>query len=120
MAPAYITAKAPTTAKTGTTGFRYMTDDELNVIQETGILRGGKPGKTYFTKDLYKSGIDAQQRLSLPTTPTMRVEFEILNNPTMQLNGSKIFPEFGMPGKGAEFMTTDPVRVRLINWQPLR
>lgn len=68
-------------AKGGTTGFRYMTEGELKAIQETGMLRGGNPGKTYFTKDLYKSGINAQQRLSLPTTPTMRVEFEILNNP---------------------------------------
>jgi hypothetical protein len=104
----------------GTTGFRYMTEGELKAIQQSGMLRGGNPGKTYFTKDLYKSGAQAQQRLSLPTTPTLRVEFEILNNPTMRLNGSKVLPDFGMPGKGAEFMTTDPVKVRLINWQPLR
>lgn len=57
---------------------------------------------------------------STPTTPTLRVEFEILNNPKMSLNGSKVLPDFGMPGKGAEFMTTDPVKVRLINVQPLR
>lgn len=107
-------------AKGGTTGFRYMTEGELKAIQQSGMLRGGNPGKTYFTKDLYKSGAHAQQRLSLPTTPTLRVEFEILNNPTMRLNGSKVLPDFGMPGKGAEFMTTDPVKVRLINWQPLR
>jgi hypothetical protein len=107
-------------AKGGTTGFRYITEGELKAIQQSGMLRGGNPGKTYFTKDLYKSGAHAQQRLSLPTTPTLRVEFEILNNPTMRLNGSKVLPDFGMPGKGAEFMTTDPVKVRLINWQPLR
>lgn len=92
----------------------------VKAIQETGMLRGGNLGKTYFTKDLYKSGINAQQRLSLPTTPIMRVEFEILNNPTMKLNGSKVLLDFGMPGKDAEFMTTDPVRVRLTNWQPLK
>lgn len=97
-----------------------MTEGELKAIQQSGMLRGGNPGKTYFTKDLYKSGAHAQQRLSLPTTPTLRVEFEILNNPTMKLNGSKVLPDFSMPGKGAEFMTTDPVKVRLINWQPLR
>lgn len=84
------------------------------------MLRGGNPGKTYFTKDLYKSETHAQRRLSLPTTPTLRVEFEILNNPTMRINGSKVLPDFGMQGRGAEFMTTDPVKVRLINWQPLR
>jgi hypothetical protein len=114
------TEVAPGVAKGSTTGFRYMTEGELKAIQGTGMLRGGNPGKTYFTKDLYKSGVHAQQRLSLPTTPTLRVEFEILNNPTMRLNGSKVLPDFGMSGKGAEFMTTDPVKVRLINWQPLR
>jgi len=104
----------------GTNAFRYMTEGELTAIQNTGFLRGGNPGKTYFTKDLYKSGAHAQQRLSLPTTPQLRVEFKILNNPSMKLNGAKVLPDFGMPGKGSEFMTIDPVRVRLINWQPLR
>lgn len=97
-----------------------MTKGELKAIQESGMLRGGNPGQTYFTKDLYKSGAHAQERLSLRTTPTLRVEFEILNNPVMKINGSKVSPDFGMPGKGAEFMTTDVVKVRLINWQPLR
>jgi hypothetical protein len=107
-------------AEGGATGFRYMKEAELLAIQNSGMLRGGNPGKTYFTKDLYKSGAHAQLRLSLPTTPEFRVEFEILNSPTLLLNGLKVLPDFGMPGKGAEFMTTDPVIVRLINWQPLR
>ncbi|WP_026714015.1 RHS repeat domain-containing protein [Flavobacterium daejeonense] len=99
--------------------FRYMGDGELKAVQETGYLRGGNPGETYFTKDVYKSASLAQERLALPTTPTLRVEFEIINNPALQLNGSKVLPAFGMPGKGSEFMTTAPVRVKLINWQPL-
>lgn len=114
------TVAEKTVTKGGGNAFRYMTEGELKAIQQSGMLRGGNPGKTYFTKDLYKSGAHAQQRLSLPTTPTLRVEFEILNNPTMKLNGSKVLPDFGMPGKGAEFMTTNPVRVKLINWQPLK
>ncbi|GHT79675.1 hypothetical protein AGMMS50262_23650 [Bacteroidia bacterium] len=98
-------------AKGGTSGFRYMTEGELKAIQETGMLRGGRAGETYFTKDLYKSAASA---------PTLRVEFQILNNPNLLLNGTKVAPKFGMMGKGAEFMTLDPVKVRLINWQPLR
>jgi hypothetical protein len=52
--------------------------------------------------------------------PTLRVEFEILNKPTLLRNGTKVFPANGMIGGGAEFMTTDPVKVRLINWQPIK
>jgi hypothetical protein len=107
-------------ANKGAIGFRYMVEVELKAIQETGFLRGGRAGPTYWTKDLYKSAATAQNRLALPSRPTLRVEFEILNNPTPLLNGTKVFPDNGMMGKGAEFMTLDPVKVRLINWQPLR
>jgi hypothetical protein len=105
---------------TGTTGYRYVTEAEILAIKDTGMLRGGRPGETYFTKDVYKSGSHAQERLSLPTTPTHRIEFNITNNPTMLRNGTKVDPVGSLPGKGAEFMTTDPVRVDLINVQPLR
>jgi len=107
-------------AKGGTTGFRYMSQAELKAIQETGHLRGGISGETYFTKDLYKSAAHAQSRLSLGSSPALRVEFEILNNPALLRNGTKVLPANGMIGRGAEFMTTNPVKVRLINWQPLR
>jgi len=97
-----------------------MTQGELQAVQKTGLLRGGRAGETFFTKDLYKSAASAQQRLALPSAPTLRVEFQILNNPTLLRNGTKVQSAFGMLGRGAEFMTLDPVKVRLINWQPLR
>lgn len=100
-----------------------MTDAELQAIKQgsgAGFLRGGRSGETYFTKDLYKSAAKASQRLGLENTPTLRVEFEILNNPTLLRNGTKVLPLKGLSGGGAEFMTLDPVKVRLINWQPLR
>ena len=75
---------------------------------------------TYFTKDVYKSGAHAQDHLSLPNTPTHRVEFEITNSPVMIRNGTKVEPVGPHAGNGAEFMTTDPVRVNIINAQPLR
>ncbi|WP_234369400.1 hypothetical protein [Leptospira santarosai] len=61
-----------------------------------------------------------QERLSLESKPTHRVEFEALNNPKLKLNGTKVESFNGQPGKGSEFMTTDPVKVKLINVQPLR
>ncbi len=107
----------------GTAGFRYMTEGELRAIkygEGAGFLRGGRPGETFFTKDIYKSATKASQRLGLESTPTLRVEFEILNNPTLLRKGTKVESLKNLPGKGAEFMTSDPVKVRLINWQPLR
>jgi RHS repeat-associated protein len=115
-----IKTGALNTTTKGTTGFRYVTEGEIKAIRETGFLRGGNLGKTYFTKDLYKSSTKVQQRLSLGLKPTHRIEFEILNNPTMRLFGTKVLPKYKMSGKGAEFMTKDPVKVNLINWQPLR
>ncbi|ASV12352.1 RHS repeat domain-containing protein [Leptospira santarosai] len=110
---------SPLEAK-NTSGYRYVTEGEVKAIKDTGMLRGGSPGKTYFTKDLYKSGEKAQERLSLKDQPTHRVEFEALNNPKLKLNGTKVESFNGQPGKGSEFMTTDPVKVKLINVQPLR
>jgi hypothetical protein len=104
----------------GGNAFRYMSEGELNAIKNTGYLRGGRPGETYWTKDLYKSASKSQNRLSLPSTPTHRVEFEILNNPTLMRQGTKVFPVNGMMGQGSEFLTLDPTKVRIINWQPLR
>jgi hypothetical protein len=97
-----------------------MTAGELGAIKQTGMLRGGRAGETFFTKDLYGSAASAQNRLALPSTPTLRVEFKILNSPTLLRNGTKVLPADGMMGKGSEFMTLDPVKVELINWQPLR
>jgi hypothetical protein len=104
----------------GTTGYRYVTEAEIQAIKNSGMLRSGRPGETFFTKDVYKSGAHAQERLSLPTTPTHRIEFNVTNNPTMLRNGTKVDPVGSLPGKGSEFMSTDPVRVDLINVQPLR
>jgi RHS repeat-associated protein len=107
-------------AKGGRNAFRYMTEGELKAIQKTELLRGGRAGATFWTKDLYKSAANAQNRLALPNTPTFRVEFEILNSPILLKNGTKVLPANGMIGGGAEFMTLDPVKVRLINWQKLK
>lgn len=109
-----------TVSSTGTRGYRYMQEGELKAVNETDLLRGGREGETYFSKDQYKSGISAQERLALPSKPTLRVEFEIQNNPKLQINGNKVAPAYNMPGKGSEFMTTDPVRVKIINVQPIK
>lgn len=100
--------------------YRYITEGELGVIRSTNLLRGGRLGETYFTKDMYKSGKKAQSRLALPTTPTIRIEFKIVNNPKLINNGTKVLPAYGQAGKGSEFMTIDKVKVEPINWQILK
>ncbi len=107
-------------AKGSGNAFRYVTQGEINAIKNTGLLRGGRPGETFFTKDVFRSGARAQQRLALPTRPTHRIEFSIRNNPHLLRNGTKVRPAFGQSGRGAEFLTTDPVRVNIFNIQPLR
>jgi RHS repeat-associated protein len=109
-----------TTAKSGTIAYRYMSTAELKAIQETGLLRGGRLGETFFTKDLYKSASKASLRLGLENAPTLRVELQILNSPSLLRNGTKVVPIPGLSGGGSEFMTLDKVAVRLINWQPLK
>ncbi|WP_081385975.1 SpvB/TcaC N-terminal domain-containing protein [Leptospira santarosai] len=110
---------SPLEAK-NTSGYRYVTKGEVQAIKDTGMLRGGREGETYFTKDLYRSGAKAQERLSLENKPTHRIEFEVLNDPKFQDYGSKVKPRYNQPGQGSEFMTTDPVKVKLINVQPLK
>lgn len=100
--------------------YRYMSEAEVNVVKQTDYLRGGIEGNTYFTTDLYKTGVKAQERLSLGVTPTQRLEFKILNNPKLELKGKKVEPAHGQSGKGNEFMTKEPVAVDIINIQPLQ
>jgi len=58
---------------------RYISEGELRAIEETGMLRGGRPGKTFFTTDVYETSKEATSRLSLKIPPEYRVDFEILN-----------------------------------------
>jgi hypothetical protein len=88
-----------------------MARAELEAINQTGLLRGGRPGETFFTTDYYAEVSQAVQKLSLPTPPEIGVEFQILNRPV--INGPKIVePIPGVTtGGGIEYWTSDPVRV---------
>jgi RHS repeat-associated protein len=73
---------------------RYIGDGELTAIQQSGgILRGGRPGETYFTIDHYTSRAQAAQRLALPRTPDYRIEFEVLNQPRVT-GPERVAPSF--------------------------
>jgi hypothetical protein len=103
----------------GQSFFRYVGPAELEAIQQTGLLRGGRPGETFWTDAEYTSAAEAQDKLALPVTPELRVRFLILNNPTLTRAGSLVDPMFGGSGGGHEWASPDPVQVEIVDVQPL-
>lgn len=95
-----------------------MSKSELEAVKETGKLRGGRAGQTFFTDSKFKTAERAQKRLALPQKPEVQVEFNIKNHPKFERNGTKVRPDFNQPGGGKEFMTNDIVDIEVINVQP--
>ncbi|MEW6039323.1 MAG: PKD domain-containing protein [Pseudomonadota bacterium] len=102
----------------GRTFFRSMSSAEAEAVKNGGVLRGGRPGETFFTDQRIRSGATAQDRLSLPNRPEVQMEFRIRNNPVLNRAGTRVKPDFGGRGGGREFSTFDPVEVEIINVQP--
>lgn len=97
---------------------RYGSSAEAEVIEETGLLRGGDPGTTFFTTDTYATSSDAQQYLSLENPPEVRIDFIIKNSPV--INGPSIVkPDWGQPGGGLEYWSDEPIQVLINTIVPL-
>jgi len=94
---------------------RFMSKAGLQVVQETGLLRGGRLGETYFTVNRYRTGRSAMRYLSLPNPPKVRLDFKVLNQP--RTYGPRVVePKYGQLGGGTELWTVDePVRVRILH-----
>ena len=95
--------------------YRNMSKAELQAVQETGMLRGGRGGETYFTDSNFNSATEAKNRLALPEKPDVQVKFKITNNPELLKNGTKVDPAYGQNGGGKEYMTRDQVKVDILN-----
>src|SRR5690242_10487328 len=67
----------------GRSFYRYMVPAELEAVQQTGLLRGGRPGDTFWTDEAFTSAAEAQSKLALPSPPELRVRFVIVNSPTL-------------------------------------
>jgi hypothetical protein len=106
-------------ASGGRSFYRYMVPAELEAVQQTGFLRGGRPGDTFWTDEAFTSAAEAQDKLALPNPPELRVRFIILNNPTLTRDGSIVEPAFGGQGGGREWASPDPVQVEILDVQPL-
>ncbi len=103
---------------------RYISEGELQAIQETGLLRGGRPGKTYFTTDKFEAG-EALSRLALKEAPMYRIEFEISSQ--VRIYGPQRIRPWFWPrdpgfraGWGIEYWSPDPVHPRLLRIERLK
>lgn len=94
--------------------YRYMSRAELTAIEESGMLRGGIQGRTHWTTDFYESAGEAKSKLALRSTPEVRVQFRIRNEPHLRRQGDPVDPSMGEPGGGSEYMTADKVYVEVI------
>ncbi len=62
---------------------RYVGEGEIAAIQQTGLLRGGRPGRTYITTNRFETSREALSRLALRHPPEYRIEFKIVNQPRL-------------------------------------
>jgi len=95
--------------------YRYMSRAEAEAVMITGLLRGGRRGRTYWTDERYQMSRQAKARLALDEPPEIRLAFTITNAPTLELEGSTVRPDMGEPGGGMEWMTRERVRVEVIS-----
>lgn len=49
------------------------------------MLRGGRPGRTYWTDEVYEGADEAKGRLALDELPKVRLAFRITNQPKLEL-----------------------------------
>ena len=91
---------------------RWMSRSELEATRETGLLRGGRDGTHYVTDSANVDPLRAQQRLSLPKTPEVRVTLEVPKGVFSQT--SRVDAAFNMPGGGMERTATGNIPARIL------
>lgn len=105
----------------GQTFQRVMSNAELKATQESGLLRGGRPGENFFTNNASLDAKRAQQRLGLDgPLRDSRVEFRIKNN--IEVTGPRPAKpgQTGTPGGGREFSTNGRTEIEILRIDPLR
>jgi hypothetical protein len=92
---------------------RAMSKAELKATKETGLLRGGREGTHYASDAVNHGAKKARQRLSLGHTPEVRVKLEVPSGEFSE--GSRVKPDFGMPGGGMERTANGPIPAKVIS-----
>jgi RHS repeat-associated protein len=93
---------------------RYMSRNELAATQRTGLLRGGRPGTSYFTSEKpLSSSSAAADRYSLPVDPEVAVMFRFPIVPPFA-TGSVDPDGLGHHGGGVEHWIEYPMKVEIL------
>lgn len=90
--------------------YRYVGQEEMDSIIRTGIIQSKSP-HTFYTRDYYTSGSEAQRRLSMVSRPKYRVgpiPERIMPFFDAAPEG-RVQPAFGQRGGGQECATTQPL-----------
>ena len=91
---------------------RGMSKAELKATQDTGLVRGGRPGTHYASDAVNSSAGRAQQRLALPGKPEVRVTLEV---PEGRFSApTRVERNFNMPGGGMERTATGDVPATVV------
>jgi len=91
-----------------------MSRAEAEAVLRTGKLRGGRPGRTYWTEERCESAREAKRRLALATLPEVRLRFTITNEPHLRRAGDVVEPSEDEPGGGSEWVTLEAVEVEVL------
>lgn len=93
--------------------YRYMSGAEADAVAATGMLRGGRPDKTFWTRDYYGSADEAMEMLALGDRPEKRMRFRILNEPQVESRDTEVGRKHGQPGGGTEYVTVADEKVEV-------
>ncbi len=106
-------------AENAKTFSRFMTKSEAKAVKNTGYLRGGREGETFFTTNKYQKARTVKSKLSLEDAPEVRMDFKIKNQPN--INEPRIAdPKYNETGGGIELFSKDKIKVDIIRKRDLR
>jgi RHS repeat-associated protein len=91
---------------------RAMSRAELQAMQATGLIRGGRPGTHYASDAVNSNAQHARQRLALGQTPEVRVTIEVPRGSFSP--PARIGPLNNMPGGGMERTATGDIPARIL------
>jgi RHS repeat-associated protein len=100
---------------------RVVSSAELQATQKTGLLRGGREGKNFFTNSASLDAKRAQQRLGLDgPLRDARVKFKIKNNVDVTGPRTAAPGRTGTSGGSQEFSTSGKTEIDILGVDPLR
>jgi len=100
---------------------RVVSRAELEATQSSGVLRGGRSGRNFFTNNASLDAKWAQQRLGLDgPLRDFRIRFSVADDIKVSGPGRVPGGQSGTPGGGREFFTDDLTPIDILRVDPLR